>query len=145
MYSEYREGATNLFKPSALLGGFKYQRSYKFSNGATWSSYHNIKFDPQTKALQGTFMTRDFPVEKFEGRRYHIQVGNSKHLLLVHDKMLRSSRMSLKLSFPLAAARSSLSWSPSGKATTDVTSRPPSRASTASTTMRNCPACTGAI
>ena len=90
MYSEYREGATNLFKPSALLGGFKYQRSYKFSNGATWSSYHNIKFDPQTKALQGTFMTRDFPVEKFEGRRYHIQVGNSKYLLLVHDKMLRS-------------------------------------------------------
>jgi hypothetical protein len=60
VYSEYREGATNLFKPSALLGGFKYQRSYKFSNGATWSSYHNIKFDPQTKALQGTFMTRDF-------------------------------------------------------------------------------------
>ena len=86
MYSEYREGATNLFKPSALLGGFKYQRSYKFSNGATWSSYHNISFDPQTKALQGTFMTNDFPVEKFNDRRYHIQVRKSKDFLHVRDR-----------------------------------------------------------
>ena len=74
IYSEFREGATNLFKPSALLGGLKYQRSYKFSNGSTWDSQHDISFDPEAKRSTCTFMTRNLPVHMFAGKRLHIQV-----------------------------------------------------------------------
>jgi len=65
-YSEYKDGATDLFKPSTLNGGYKYQRSYKFSNGANFTSYHNISFDKET-GLQGVFSTRNFPAKSFEG------------------------------------------------------------------------------
>lgn len=47
-------------------GGYKYQRKYRFSNGAHFSSFHNISFDKDT-GLRGTFTTRDFPVEAFPG------------------------------------------------------------------------------
>lgn len=66
-YSEYKEGATDLFKPSTVLGGYKYQRKYRFSNGATFTSFHNINFDKAT-GLRGTFTTRDFPAEAFPGK-----------------------------------------------------------------------------
>ncbi|PYH28371.1 uncharacterized protein BO87DRAFT_402287 [Aspergillus neoniger CBS 115656] len=47
-YSEYKEGATDLFKPSTLLDGYKYQQKYRFSSGATFSSFHNISFEERT-------------------------------------------------------------------------------------------------
>jgi len=72
-YSEYKEGATDLFKPSTLMGGYKYQRKYKFSNGATFSSFHNISFDKET-GLKGCFTTRDFPEETFsDGQKWAVQ------------------------------------------------------------------------
>ncbi|GLA00602.1 hypothetical protein AnigIFM60653_009352 [Aspergillus niger] len=71
-YSEYKEGATDLFKPSTLLGGYKYQRKYRFSNGATFSSFHNISFDKK-KGLSGCFTTRDFPSEAFAGQTWDVQ------------------------------------------------------------------------
>jgi len=63
-YSEYKPGATDLFKPSTLLGGYKYQRKYKFSNGAEFNSFHNISFDKET-GLSGVFTTRNFPEHMF--------------------------------------------------------------------------------
>ncbi|RDH27192.1 hypothetical protein BDQ94DRAFT_175837 [Aspergillus welwitschiae] len=71
-YSEYKEGATDLFKPSTLLGGYKYQRKYRFSNGATFSSFHNISFDKK-KGLSSCFTTRDFPSEAFAGQTWDVQ------------------------------------------------------------------------
>jgi hypothetical protein len=66
-YSEYKDGATDLFKPPTLNGGYKYQRSYKFSNGAEFSSYHNISFDKEN-GLQGVFSARNFPAKAFDGK-----------------------------------------------------------------------------
>ncbi|GLA38488.1 hypothetical protein AnigIFM63309_005785 [Aspergillus niger] len=71
-YSEYKEGATDLFKPSTLLGGYKYQRKYRSSNGATFSSFHNISFDKK-KGQSGCFTTRDFPSEAFAGQTWDVQ------------------------------------------------------------------------
>lgn len=65
-YSEYHRGATDLFKPSTLKGGYKYQRAYRFSNGTSFTSNHNIAFDPDT-GLHGVFATRDFPAAAFAG------------------------------------------------------------------------------
>ncbi|KAI9837877.1 MAG: hypothetical protein M1837_002697 [Sclerophora amabilis] len=66
-YSEYKDGATDLFKPSTVGGGYKYQRKYRFSNGAHFTSFHNITFDKAT-GLRGHFTTRDFPTDAFPGR-----------------------------------------------------------------------------
>jgi hypothetical protein len=89
-YSEYKTGAVDLFKPSTLLGkapsiisvtrkcrwltsgGYKYQRKYRFSNGASFTSYHNISFDPKT-GLHGTFTTRNFPEAVFAGQKWAVQ------------------------------------------------------------------------
>ncbi|KAM3505615.1 hypothetical protein MY11210_007903 [Beauveria gryllotalpidicola] len=65
-YSEYKPGATDLFKPSTLNGGYKYERHYDFSNGASFTSNHNILFSEE-QGLQGVFSTRDFPREAFKG------------------------------------------------------------------------------
>ncbi|CAK0005613.1 hypothetical protein [Burkholderia pseudomallei] len=66
-YSEYKEFAHDLFKPSTLRGGYKYQRAYRFSNGARFSSYHNIEYDAAKNRLHGVFSTVNFPEEKFRG------------------------------------------------------------------------------
>lgn len=66
-YSEYKGGATDLFKPSTLRGGYKYQRAYRFSNGVCFDSFHNITFDPK-KGLNGVFSTRNFPATAFAGK-----------------------------------------------------------------------------
>ncbi len=66
-YSEYKDGACDLFKPSTLLGGYKYQRSYRFSNGATFSSFHNINFDTEKNSLAGNFSTKNFPEDALKG------------------------------------------------------------------------------
>jgi hypothetical protein len=65
-YSEYKPGATDLFKPSTLNGGYKYERHYEFSNGASFNSNHNILFSEE-QGLQGVFSTRDFPATAFKG------------------------------------------------------------------------------
>ena len=66
-YSEYKETATDLFKPSTLRGGYKYQRAYRFSNGARFSSFHNILYDTDRNKLHGTFSTMNFPEDRFPG------------------------------------------------------------------------------
>ena len=66
-YSEYRAGAVDLFKPSTERGGYKYQRLYRFSNGARFSSFHNIRYDAEENRLYGMFATIDFPEEMFSG------------------------------------------------------------------------------
>lgn len=64
-YSEYKNGATDLFKKSTLAGGYKYQRSYNFSNGSKFTSFHNIIYDKHV--LEGTFTTCNFPEDSFKG------------------------------------------------------------------------------
>lgn len=66
-YSEYRGTAEDLFKPSTLEGGYKYQRSYRFSNGQEFTSFHNIDYDLDDNHLRGMFATRDFPEDAFPG------------------------------------------------------------------------------
>jgi hypothetical protein len=66
-YSEYRDSATDLFKPSTLQGGYKYQRDYRFSNGERFTSFHNIRYDSTENHLFGVFQTGDFPEEGFGG------------------------------------------------------------------------------
>lgn len=66
-YSEYRDGAQDLFKPSTLRGGYKYQRTYRFSNGASFNSFHNIHFDAERHHLHGMFSTANFPESSFSG------------------------------------------------------------------------------
>lgn len=66
-YSEYKEPARDLFKPSTLQGGYKYQREYRFSNGTRFTSYHNIQYDASNNHLHGIFSTTNFPEEKFTG------------------------------------------------------------------------------
>ncbi len=66
-YSEYKESARDLFKPSTLQGGYKYQREYRFSNGARFTSFHNIQFDSGRNHLTGMFATTNFPEGHFVG------------------------------------------------------------------------------
>ncbi len=66
-YSEYKESAHDLFKPSTLRGGYKYQREYRFSNGARFTSFHNVEYDAKEHRLSGTFATADFPEDRFAG------------------------------------------------------------------------------
>lgn len=66
-YSEYKDSATDLFKPSTLKGGYKYKRHYRFSNGVQFSSFHNIEYNAENHHLSGMFSTVDFPEEKFKG------------------------------------------------------------------------------
>lgn len=66
-YSEYKEFAHDLFKPSTLRGGYKYQREYRFSNGARFSSFHNIEYNAEKHHLSGVFSTVNFPEKSFEG------------------------------------------------------------------------------
>jgi Green fluorescent protein len=66
-YSEYKGSARDLFKPSTLQGGYKYQRAYRFSNGARFTSFHNILFDAAKHRLNGTFSTINFPEDRFVG------------------------------------------------------------------------------
>lgn len=54
------------------LGGYKYQRKYRFSNGSAFSSFHNISFDKET-GLNGCFTTRDFPEQAFAGEKWAVQ------------------------------------------------------------------------
>lgn len=66
-YSEYKDHAIDLFKPSTSNGGYKYQRKYSFTNGAVFNSYHNILVDNKSGELRGTFQTSDFPENTFYG------------------------------------------------------------------------------
>ena len=66
-YSEYKGSASDLFKPSTLRGGYKYQRHYRFSNGAKFSSFHNIEYDSDKNRLHGVFSTSNFPEASFAG------------------------------------------------------------------------------
>jgi hypothetical protein len=66
-YSEYKNSATDLFKPSTLNGGYKYQREYRFSNGARFTSFHNIRYDNEKNHLYGLFQTSNFPEDRFHG------------------------------------------------------------------------------
>jgi hypothetical protein len=66
-YSECKGSATDLFKPSTLQGGYKYQREYRFSNGAKFTSFHNIHYDLEKNCLYGVFQTSNFPEDRFHG------------------------------------------------------------------------------
>lgn len=77
-YSEYHPGATDLFKPSTLKGGYKYQRAYRFSNGASFTSHHNIAFELDT-GLHGVFATRGFPAATFAGQMADRRSGRDIH------------------------------------------------------------------
>lgn len=66
-YSEYKESAQDLFKPSTIEGGYKYQRKYRFSNSAWFTSFHNIHYDATKHHLHGTFVTSNFPEDSFAG------------------------------------------------------------------------------
>lgn len=63
-YSEYKDEAKDLFKPSTLAGGYKYQRSYRLSNGTNFTSFHNILYKADEHALHGTFSTQNFPEDR---------------------------------------------------------------------------------
>jgi hypothetical protein len=60
-YSEYTHGTSDLFKPSTLRGGYKYERHYSFSNGLTYDSTHETVFDADENRLYGNFTTVNFP------------------------------------------------------------------------------------
>jgi len=60
-YSEYTQGTSDLFKPSTLRGGYKYERHYRFSNGLTYDTTHEARFDAKENRLYGNFTTVNFP------------------------------------------------------------------------------------
>jgi len=60
-YSEYKEGATDLFKPSSLNGGYMYERHYELSNGMRFDSHHDIVYNLDSQQLAGNFTTTNFP------------------------------------------------------------------------------------
>jgi hypothetical protein len=45
----------------------KYQRDYRFSNGARFNSFHNISYDNEKNHVYGMFQTSNFPEDKFQG------------------------------------------------------------------------------
>jgi len=60
-YSEYTNGTSDLFKPSTLRGGYKYQRHYSLSNGLTYDTTHETRYDAEENRLHGNFTTVNFP------------------------------------------------------------------------------------
>jgi len=63
-YSEYTDGTSDLFKPSTLRGGYMYQRHYSLSNGLTYDSTHETRYDAAENRLYGNFTTCQLPRER---------------------------------------------------------------------------------